>query len=360
MLFDPANIGRLVVPNRLVRSATAESMADEAGRPPLRQAKLYERLARGGVGLIITGHMYVHPTGKAHPGMVGIDADERIEDLAMLVEAAHSYGGLIAAQINHAGRQAARAVVAEPLAPSDAEATKSRAMARAMTVAEIDETIEAFALAAHRAKQAGFDAVQLHAAHGYLVSQFLSPLANRRTDVWGGDLSHRMRFFASVAAAVRAAVGEEYPVFAKLGICDEASEGLSLAEGCEVVASLREMSLDAVEISGGIAVSGGFNSVPDVAPGRNEAYFRPWARAAKASADVPILLVGGMRSRATMEDVLASGDAQFISLCRPLICEPDLPRRLEQGTTDASACVSGTDVGPKKGRPGSPASAPRL
>jgi len=352
MLFQPGTIGRLTLPNRLVRSATAETLADPSGRPLPQLAELYRRLARGGVGLLITGHLYVDPRGKAHPGMTAIDSDDCVERLGVLAEAVHAEGGRIAAQINHAGRQVHRDTLPNPMAPSDSEATTARAAAHAMSEQEIEETIAAYAHAARRAKSAGIDAVQLHAAHGYLINQFLSPLTNRRTDTWGGSLRNRLRFLASVAAAVRTEVGEDYPVFAKLGMRDASEDGLSLDEGCEIVAAFQSLGLDAVEISGGIADKGGFNINPNIAPGLNEATFRTWAQAARAVAGVPIILVGGMRSRAVMEDVLTTGDAQFVSMCRPLICEPDLPEKLRLGTTDASACVSHNRCWPDEGQVG--------
>lgn len=352
MLFDKTWIGKLDLRNRLVRSATAEMMADEAGRPLPQLAELYRNLARGGVGLIITGHMYVHPSGKAHPGMTGISSDDLIPDLRALADAVHAEGGAIAVQINHAGRQSRGGLVVDPIAPSTYVAKPPRSGAREMTVNEIKMLIDAYAQAAWRAKEAGFNAVQIHAAHGYLVSQFLSPIANQRTDEWGGSLENRTRFLKGIVAAVRRQVGHEFPLLAKLGIRDESEDGLSLEDGVAIVGKLREWGLDAVEISGGLAETGTFNIVGEIAPGKNEACFRPWAHAARDAAELPLLLVGGMRSREVMEDVLGSGDAQLISMCRPLICEPDLPNKLSRGTVEAAACVSRNRCWPRKGETG--------
>lgn len=352
MLFDRAQIGTLTLRNRLVRSATAEMMADEDGRPLPQLAELYRELAHGGVGLIITGHMYVHPSGKAHPGMTGIFSDELIPELATLVDAVHAEGGAIAAQINHAGRQSRGDVVGDPMGPSELPPIPPRSGAREMTVDEIEMLIDAYAQAARRSKEAGFDAVQIHAAHGYLVSQFLSPIANRRTDEWGGSLENRCRFLRRIIAAVRDQVGPDFPIFTKLGMRDEFENGLTLQEGVAIVRQLREWGLDAVEISGGLAETGTFNIAGEIRTGENEAIFRSWAQAARAAADLPVILVGGMRSLATMEDVLQSGDAQLISMCRPLICEPDLPNRLANGIVDASACVSRNRCWPRTGEIG--------
>ncbi len=352
MLFDEGRIGTLMLKNRLIRSATAEGLADGAGTPRPSLARMYEVLARGGVGMIISGHMGVHRSGKAHPGMTMVDTEEVIPALAELADAVHLHGGLLAAQINHAGRQARRGIVDDPVGPSDLPPTKTRSGARAMKEGEIERTIEAFADAAERVVRAGFDAVQIHAAHGYLISQFLSPLANVRTDAWGGSWENRTRLLRQVATAVRERIGPDHPVLVKLGLRDESERGLSLEEGVAIVQSLPTWGIDAVEVSGGVAETGTYGVHGRIRPGENEAYFRPWARAARSVAALPIVLVGGMRSRQAMEDVLQSGDAQFISLCRPLICEPDLPRRLRRGLQTVSSCVSGNRCWPAAGEEG--------
>lgn len=348
MLFDPIRIGKLSLRNRLVRSATAEMMSDEVGRPLPQMAELYRALARGGVGLLITGHMYVHASGKAHPGMAGVYSDDLIPGLAALTDVVHAEGGVLAMQINHAGRQSRGDLLEDPVGPSDHPPVSPRSGARAMTVDEIERLIEAYAQASRRAVSAGFDAVQIHAAHGYLISQFLSPLANRRTDEWGGTLENRARILKRIVTAVREQVGDDLPVLAKLGVRDESSEGLSLDEGAAIISQLHDWGLDAVEISGGLADTGTFNITGDIGPGENEAYFRPWAQAVRGVAKLPVILVGGMRSLKTMEDVLQSGDAQLISMCRPLICEPDLPNRLATGAAEAAACISKNRCWPGK------------
>lgn len=341
LLFTSGQIGTLRLPNRLVRSATAERLADAGGRPTPRLKPLYQGLVRGGVGLIITGHLYIHPSGRAHPEMTGIYADELIPSLAELTDAVHREGGRVVAQINHGGMQCSPEAVSETLAPSDVNAPFLQQPAREITPDEIELLIQAYAQAARRAKEAGFDGVQLHGAHGYLISQFLSPYINRRTDEWGGDLQGRMYFLRSVCQAVRAQVGPEYPVFIKLGLVDGVEGGLTLEEGVQIVATLAEMGLDGVEISSGVQKT-------SVRPNPQEPYFRPLARAARPATRLPIILVGGLRSRAVMEEVLSAGDADFISLCRPLICEPDLPNRMRLGLQERSRCISGNRCWPKK------------
>jgi 2,4-dienoyl-CoA reductase-like NADH-dependent reductase (Old Yellow Enzyme family) len=349
-LFSTAQIGSLTIQNRLVRSATAERLATEAlGRATPALAALYCRLAQGGVGLIVTGHAYVAPEGRAHPEMLSAHCDQMIPGLRSLAEATHTAGGRIALQINHGGRQCDRQCVPYTLAPS-AVPTPSGHVPRAMTEDEILATVQAFGQAARRAQEAGFDAVQIHGAHGYLIGQFLSPHTNRRTDAWGGDREGRLRFLAAVCQGVRAQVGASYPLFIKLGMADnldQAPDGLTPEEGARIVGRLAEWGLDAVEISGGFGGRGDFNSRLGVGSKTPEAYFRPLARLAKAATPLPVILVGGLRSRAVMEEVLASGDADLLALCRPLIREPDLPNRLQGSQVQASACISGGRCWPK-------------
>ncbi|MGD9050123.1 MAG: NADH:flavin oxidoreductase [Anaerolineae bacterium] len=343
-LFSPVNIGNLELKNRLVRSATAEQMAsDPVGRALPALADLYRALARGGVGLIISGHAYVAPEGKAHPEMLSAHCDQMLPGLKTLADAAHGAGGRIAMQINHGGRQCDQACTPQMLAPS-AVPTGSGATPREMTPDEIVETVDAFAQAARRAKTAGFDAVQLHGAHGYLIGQFLSPHSNRRTDAWGGDFDGRLRFLAAVCEAVRGQVGPDYPLFIKLGMMDnleQVPDGLTPEDGARIVACLASLGLDAVEVSGGYGGGSDFNTRLAVGSKAPEAYFRPLALRAKAATELPVILVGGLRSRTVMDEVLAAGDADMLSLCRPLIREPDLPNRLQRGEATEAACISG-------------------
>jgi 2,4-dienoyl-CoA reductase-like NADH-dependent reductase (Old Yellow Enzyme family) len=353
LLFTPHQIGSLETPNRLVRSATAERMADSDGRPLPPLTRLWEELARGGVGLIITGHMYVHPAGKAHDEMTGIYSDDLIPDLAKLAQAVHALDGLVVPQINHGGMNSQADSVSEPIAPSAIDESFLTKPAREMTPLEIDAAIQAFADAAGRCQEAGFDGVQIHAAHGYLIGQFLSPFVNKRTDRWGGTAEKRMRFLREVCSAVRDQVGDEYPVLIKFGMMDSVKGGLSSEEGAQVVAALADMGIDAVEISGGL---GGENRTLNVRKGikseEKEAYFLSLAREARPLTELPILLVGGFRSKSVMERVLAEGVADYVSLCRPLISEPDLPNQFKLGLKDKSRCLSANNCwakGPGEG-----------
>ncbi len=348
-LFEAGKIGTLAVPNRLVRSATGESLADGDGRPLPELDGLYRALAEGGVGLIITGHAYVAPDGRCHTKMSGIYADELIADWRRVTQAVHDAGGKIAIQINHGGRQCAEeAVGGTLLAPSAVPVSRGKPRPKELGERDIRRLIQAYALAAGRAQEAGFDAVQLHSAHGYLIHSFNSPASNWRRDAWGGSPARRLRFLEEVASAVRDQVGGDYTLLVKLGVVDFVRDGLTEADGVEIVRHLRDMGLDAVEISGGIGdgnVRQGIRRVED------EAYFEPIARKARYATDLPIILVGGMRSRSVMERILHEGTADFISMCRPLIREPDLPNRLRDGQEKAT-CVSCNQCAPREGELG--------
>jgi 2,4-dienoyl-CoA reductase-like NADH-dependent reductase (Old Yellow Enzyme family) len=348
ILFSPGKIGTMEIDNRIVRSATAEILADLDGYPLPQLSTVYQDLASGGVGLILTGHLYVHPSGKAHPGMTGIHSDEHIQPLAELVEIVHREGGKVAVQLNHGGAQCSQTEVHDAIAPSNSSSEHLKRSSREMSIGEIEMLVEAFGQAARRAKEAGFDGVQIHAAHGYLVSQFHSPLLNRRTDKWGGSLKSRMRFLSAVTEAVRQQVGENFPVFTKLGLFDGLDGGLTIEEGLQIAAAHKALGLDAIEISSGFTPLRNTGSIrTNIAKEEDEAYFRPLARQVRLVTDLPILLVGGLRSKSIMEDILETGDAQFVSLCRPLISEPDFPKRLIGGKQQRSRCISGNRCFPK-------------
>ncbi|NIM95346.1 MAG: NADH:flavin oxidoreductase [Anaerolineales bacterium] len=348
LLFTPGKVGTLELPNRLVRSATAERMADADGRPRDQLVNLYRELARGGVGLIITGHMYVHPSGKAHPEMTGIYKDDLVPDLVKLTSVVHEESGKIAVQINHGGMQSSEETVDDPIAPTFIDASFLDRPAREMTTDEVTMLVDAYAQAARRAKEAGFDAVQIHAAHGYLISEFLSPYVNRRTDDWGGDSQKRMRFLSEVSKAIRAEVGQDYPLLIKLGMVDNLQGGLTPEEAAKVVAELEEMGIDGLEISGAIGGGKSINIKKGIRREDEEAYFLPLARIAQPVTDLPIMLVGGFRSRSVMERVLQDGYADFISICRPLISEPNLPNLMRNGLKDKSRCLSANNCWAKE------------
>jgi 2,4-dienoyl-CoA reductase-like NADH-dependent reductase (Old Yellow Enzyme family) len=341
-LFDSITIGSLRLPNRLVRSATWEGLCAADGRPTERLLELYRKLARGGVGLIITGYTFIRADGRQLPGKMGIDCDELIEPLREMTAAVHAAGGKIFCQLVHAGAQTtAKVIGATPLAPSAVAAPNYPEMPREVSLAEIDELVAAFAAGALRAQAAGFDGVQLHGAHGYLINQFLSPLMNRRGDAYGGSLGGRMRFLEEVYQAVRREVGPDYPVTIKLTAADHLPGGLEFGEAMQVAQRLAELGIDAIEVSSGTAASGKETPVrQDIVTAEQEAYNAVYARRLKAAVNVPILLVGGLRSGAVLRRLLEEGEADLFSLARPLIREPDLINRWRAQEDYRATCIS--------------------
>jgi 2,4-dienoyl-CoA reductase-like NADH-dependent reductase (Old Yellow Enzyme family) len=345
LLFIPGKIGTLEIPNRMMRSATAERMANENGYPREQYYDLYSELAAGGVGLIVTGHMYVHPSGKCHPEMTGVYEDAQIPGLARLADIIHAEGSKVMVQINHGGMQCAKETVDGTIAPSAIAEDFLQQPAREMTANEIERVIDAYAQAARRVKEAGFDGVQLHGAHGYLINQFLSPYVNKRQDEWGGDFEGRTQFLRAVYKAVREKVGPNYPVIIKLGMQDGVKGGLTAEEGARVIDLIDDMGLDAIEISGGLRAP---NTKKGIRHPEEEAYFRPLAQRARRATNLPLALVGGLRTRRVMENLLSSGDVDFVSLCRPLISEPDFPNQLKVGIKEKSRCISANNCWAEK------------
>jgi 2,4-dienoyl-CoA reductase-like NADH-dependent reductase (Old Yellow Enzyme family) len=283
-LFEPARMGGLEVRNRIVRAGTSETMADDRGAVTDQYVALYEELARKEVGLIFTGHLYVAPRGRYARRQTGIYADDLVPGLRRVADAVHRHGGRI--------------------------------------LAEIAEAIEAFGAGARRAVEAGFDGVHIHAANGYLISEFSSPTANQRTDAWGGSPEGRDRFVIEVARAVRDAVPETMPVTLKLGMVDSTPGGFGI-----VAVDRRRAAED-------LLVHRIF-SEPAA-----EAYFLPWARAVRGAVDTTLVLAGGMRTTQTMTRIVRDGDVDFVALARPLIREPDLVRQIANGRTGRVDCTS--------------------
>ncbi|HYA32067.1 MAG TPA: NADH:flavin oxidoreductase [Thermodesulfovibrionales bacterium] len=341
MLFEPFSFSGLSLKNRLVRSATYERRADEDGFVTESIMEIYEELARGGIGLMITGNALVHPSGRTITQMLCIHSDIYVQGLRKLTAAVHELGGLIAIQLTHGGRQSFPILLggSSPIAPSAIYDTSTKVMPRAMTDTEIWEIVDAFGEAARRARIAGFDAVQIHGAHGYLVSEFFSPHTNRRNDYWGGDEERRFHFLEEVYKAIRREVGEDYPVMIKMNADDLLDGGLRVEEAVRIGRKLQEQGIDAIEVSGGMYESSKKTAQPDILTPAEEAYFRTEGGKFKKGLNIPVMLVGGMRSKAVMEDVLQRGEADLISLSRPLIREPDLPNKFREGK-EASDCIS--------------------
>ena len=337
-LFQPVSLAGMTLRNRLMRSATAERRSEVDGTPRPDLAAMMAQLAGGGVGLIALGHTFVRPDGKASPGMAGLWRDDQVPAFARVAQAAKAKGAAIAVQINHGGRQANPSLTGgELIGPSAVALSEDAPAPRAVSEAEIAHLIEAYGQAARRVREAGFDAVQIHGAHGYLIGQFLSPQANQRQDQWGGSIENRARFLAAVAQRVRHYVGASYPVLVKLGLADFIAGGLVLEDGLAVVGMLQGMGIDMVELSGG---AGGGNALTNISREDREAYFLSWARQARQRTGLPIALVGGFRSLGVMQSALNEGVAELVSLSRPLIREPDLASKLGSGTSTKARCIS--------------------
>jgi 2,4-dienoyl-CoA reductase-like NADH-dependent reductase (Old Yellow Enzyme family) len=354
-LLNPGRIGSLDLRTRLVRAGTSETMATETGLATDELVALYERLARSRLGLLLTGHLYCHPRGQYARRQTGIYSDDHIPGLRRLTDAVHRHGVPIFAQVAHAGSQS-RVVDNRPLAPSPVpNALTGREVGEA-TGAELEEAVAAFAAGARRAMEAGFDGVHVHAANGYLISELSSPLANRRTDEWGGSPAARDRFVREVVRAVRGAIGDA-PLTVKLGMADAVPGGLDLDETVPRARAVVEEGADALEISVNVMQRATDSARQYVAvdsrraaedllihrlgkPAAEQAYFVPWARRVREVVDVPLLVTGGMRTTQRMREVLQAGDADFVGMARPLIREPDLAAQIEAGRDGRVDCTS--------------------
>lgn len=357
VLFEPCRIGQVAIGNRFVRAGTSEGMVGRGNLASADLARLLGQLARLGVGLIITGHMFVDRRGQYDGDQTAIDTDEAIRPLAAVAAAVHRHGGTIFAQLSHAGSQSV-AAGSRPIAPSRVPNVMTGREVPAATSGEIEATVEAFGAAARRAVAAGFDGVHLHGANGYLISQFSSPLTNQREDGWGGSPEGRGRFAVEVTRRVRAELPPTHALSVKLGFTDIMAGGLGLDESIPRAKLLADAGADAFEVSCNLMSSYADNIVPYVAvttrravadllphrllrPPAAEAYYRWIARALRPVVQVPLVLGGGVRSVATMEDIVTSGDADFVALARPFIREPGLVRRIEhglRGTVDCTSC----------------------
>jgi 2,4-dienoyl-CoA reductase-like NADH-dependent reductase (Old Yellow Enzyme family) len=317
-LFAHTQLKDLKLANRFIRSATWEGLADENGGCTFELVDRMVELARGRVGLIITGHTYVHPAGQATPYQLGVDKDERIDGLSEMTEAVHREG----------------------VGPSTAEGLLD-SPGKEMTTDDIQQVVASFSQAAQRAKAAGFDGVQIHAAHGYLLSQFLSPAINQRTDEYGGSVENRARIVLEVLRNIRQVVGRNFPILIKINSEDFLENGLSLTDFLQVAVMLGETGIDAIEVSGGTFFPGRrIPSRKEITFDRDQAYFRKASRALKKMGQVPVILVGGIRSFLLAERLVDEDVMDYIAMCRPFIREPMLIKRWQSGDLRKATCIS--------------------
>lgn len=355
-IFEEMEIGTFVARNRMVRAATAESLAEPSGKPTSELCALYERLAEGGVGTVITGYAYVTPDGKPSEGALGIYDDASADDYRALVGRVHAHGARIVAQLVYGGSKSKlppddprRLTLAERddegqapnvriLGASSVENPKTHLVPREATYEELAQLARAFGAAATRAKAYGFDGVEVHVAHGYLLSQFLSRRFNTRADGYGGTLANRARLALECIANVRQATGDEYPVFAKINCCDDLEDpsgthgGLSESESVQVAHWLVEAGATCIDVSGDWHVA-------SARMASGNPYFAEFGAHLARELDAAVIVTGGWRRADVVERHLAEDGIAGVGMSRPLICEPGLPNRWRSGDLTPSACT---------------------
>lgn len=340
----------VVLNNRLAKAAMTEGIADPRNHATARHETLYRTWAQGGAGLLITGNIQVDRRYLERPGNVAVEeatAEEGAAGLAAYAAAATANGTQAWVQLSHAGRQTPRRVSATPVAPSATRLKLPRSEfgdPRALEPHEIEDVAQRFVFAAGEVKRAGFTGVQIHAAHGYLLSEFLSPRVNQRSDEWGGNLQNRARLLLDIIARTRAEVGPDFPISVKLNSSDFQKGGFSHDDCLQVVKWLNEAGIDLLEISGGTYEQPRMMNTDGVEPvveqavrattRAREAYFLKYAVSIRKVAQMPLMVTGGFRSRHGMDSALAAGEVDVIGLARPLCVMPDLPAQLLAGRVE--------------------------
>ena len=339
-LFEPALVGGLTLKSRILRSATYEAAFDENERFAARILPEYETLAQNGIGAIITGMVGIDENSRLLPSMVKGYGDTFIPELKVLAERVHRFGTKLIVQISHCGlkaREIDKGGVA--LGPSDITPLQDKEVI-GMTRADIQAVAASFATVASRCKAAGADAVQIHDAHGYLLSEFLNPYFNKRTDEYGGDISARGKIVLEVYDAVRSAVGSDFPVWIKINSKDLTEPSIAPNEFLWICKALDKRGIDAIEVSGGAAVDAKSSSMQVVRKEADEARFAQEALELADSVSASVVSVCGFRTPSIMEDWLNRGRITALSLCRPLISEPKLLSRWQSGDLSKARCIS--------------------
>lgn len=325
-----------VLPNRVMKSALSEGLATSDLLPGDRLTRLYRQWSDGGYGLVVTGNVMVDRRHLGEPGNVVLESDTDLEGFRTWAKTVQDGGSPVWMQLNHPGRQANPiASSSQPVAPTaKALAIAGLPAPRALTDTEIHEIVSRFAATAAQADDAGFDGVQLHGAHGYLISQFLSPVSNERTDTWGGDIDGRMRFVLEVIRAVRAAVRPGFAVGIKLNSADFQRGGFTEEDSRAVVAAIVEHDIDLIEISGGSYESPAMVGRPQAeSTRRREAYFLDYAETVREIAGaVPLAVTGGFRTRDAMLEAVADGVCDVVGIGRPAALSPRAARSMVDGT----------------------------
>jgi 2,4-dienoyl-CoA reductase-like NADH-dependent reductase (Old Yellow Enzyme family) len=330
----------VTLPNRIAKAAMSEQLADRHGRPTDTLVQLYSAWGRGGAGLLLTGNVMVDPTAYVEPRNAVLAENRAHRDFSRWATAAKQCGAVAVMQINHPGRVATAPLGRRPVGPS---ALRPGAVGfnlrkpRALTVDQIAGIRQAFARTAQLAVEAGFDGVQVHAAHGYLLSQFLSPVANQRTDDYGGSAENRRRLLLEIVADVRAAIGPDKVLAVKLNSADFEAGGLDHEESLAAAVALADAGIDLLEVSGGNYEAPAMTGIVSADTRRREAYFLEYAEALRVRCDVPLMLTGGVRSRGFIDEVLAAGSVDILGLGRPFAVQPDTGRQLLAGGNASAA-----------------------
>lgn len=328
-LFDKTHMKNIELKNRFVRSATWEGLANDDSHINEKILNVYENLCKGDIGLIITSYAHITNKEKPNPGMLGIYDDTFIEEYKNLVEMVHSYGTKIIMQIVYGGSNTDYNVEDRVIwGPSAVKHLRRGTLPKEMTKDEINTLIDYFADAAVRCKKSGFDGIQIHGAHGYLLSQWLDPYHNRRTDEYGGSIENRARIILEVYKAIREKVGEDYHISIKINSSDFRDNGATFEDCKFVIKELDKLGLDSAEISGG-----------DFRDFNGESFFKEYASEIANSVSCPVMLVGGNRTIKTMESILNNTNIEYFSICRPLICEPDLVSKFEANRDYIPKCI---------------------
>ena len=335
LLFTPITLPNgTTIKNRFFKSAMSEGMGTKNFQPKKNIATLYKRWAEGGTGLIITGNIMVDPKGTAEPGNIVFDKNSNMEILKDWAKQGQQYGAKVMVQLNHPGKQAPKTIAKETVAPSAVPLgnglNKLFSTPRALTTSEVEELVQKFITSAKVAKEAGFSGVQIHAAHGYLISQFLSPHDNRRTDKYGGSLENRMRFLKEIYLGMREELGKDFPIGIKINSTDFKEDGLTEEDSLETIVELANLGLDFVEISGGTyerpAMMGAIST------SSNKVFFAEYSKKLKQKVDIPVIVTGGIRSINAMNTLLNDNTTDFIGIARPLTIDPNIPNKIKQGT----------------------------
>ncbi len=348
-LFDKTKILNMEMENRFIRGALWENLADEKGHMTSKLFNIYEELAKGGVGTIITGYAFVTKDEQPNPGMMGIYDDSFISEYKNFTDRIHDLGSNIIMQIVYGGFMTNYNVGERViLGPSTMENEVTGTWAREITKGEIINLVRAYAEAARRVKKSGFDGVEIHAGHGYLLSQFLSPYYNKRNDEYGGNIENRGRIIFEIFKAMREAVGKDFPILIKLNSADYINEGgLTPEDSLYVAKKLADLGINAIEVTGGnesikqvIDNNLGAARTKIAMSKDKESYFMDYGTKLADMVNIPVILVGGNRHYEVMNELLNNTKIQYFTLSRPLTAEPDLINKWANGDIKKPKCVS--------------------